>query len=291
MQSPVASAIFAQLIRLPFQKIFQPKIKYHAGGKSPPKISSSFFGWIPPVARTPETQLVKILTLDAVAFLRFIRLLRGLFVSITMVSCGVLIPFDMRYNLKYVPGTDRDQLSFLTIRDVKGGWLYLHIGMTYGITGLVCGFIWFHWGKMVKLKRAWFRSPEYSQSFYARTLICSQVDSNDQSDVGSSFVFLRPVTAQVSTNFRFLILTWRPGIRRIFESAQPLRYVPTSAHIGHSEGELPQLIENHNELVQKLEKVLLECVLSCLFSYLLKHGLICAISKLKLLKRRGYRRK
>jgi calcium permeable stress-gated cation channel len=166
----------------------------------------------------------------------------------------------MRYNLRHVPDTDRDQLSFLTIRDVKGSWLFLHIGVTYGITGLVCGFIWFHWGMMVDSKRAWFRSPEYSQSFYARTLCCSQVNEKDQSDLGSSLSRLHAVTSTICSNFRILILTRRPGIRRIFESSR-LPYFTTSARIGHSVGRLPKLIEKHDDAVRELEKILVECVL------------------------------
>lgn len=169
--------------------------------------------------------------------------------SIAVLCCGILISFDKRYNLNHVPDTDRDQLSSLTIRDVKGSWLYLHIGMTYAITGLVCVFIWFHWVKMAQAKRAWFRSPEHSQAFYARTLSCTQVGENDQSDLGAFFVLY------VSS-----ILSHRLGIRRIFESVQ-LPYPTTSAHIGNSVGRLSKLIEEHNDCVQELEKVLVKCVL------------------------------
>lgn len=166
--------------------------------------------------------------MDAVAFLRFLRMFRYLFSSIAFLMCAVLIPVNVTYNLKNVDGDTRDYLSILTIRDVSGTILAAHVATTYGVTALVMFFVYINWVQMVKLRHAWFRSPEYIQSFYARTLTVTQVPKKLQSD---------------------------EGIRAIFESVQ-VPYPTTAVHIGRKVGKLPELIEYHNATVRELEQIL-----------------------------------
>ncbi|OBZ69734.1 hypothetical protein A0H81_10261 [Grifola frondosa] len=90
------------------------------------------------------------------------------------------------------------------------------------------GFVYVHWKEVVRLRRDWFRSPEYVQSFYARTLIVTEVPKKLQSD---------------------------EGLRAIFESVQ-VPYPTTSVHIGRKVGRLPELIEYYNDTVKQLEQVL-----------------------------------
>jgi hypothetical protein len=100
--------------------------------------------------------------------------------------------------------------------------------MTYVVTFVVFGFIYVHWNAMVRMRGIWFRSPEYVDSFYARTLMIQGVPKRFQSD---------------------------EGIRAIFQSMQ-MPYPTTSVHIGRRVGDLPQLIEKHNDTVRELEHVL-----------------------------------
>ncbi|KAH7883216.1 hypothetical protein F5I97DRAFT_1980176 [Phlebopus sp. FC_14] len=208
--------------------IYEPKVKYHVGDKRPPRISDSLLGWLPPLIRTKEPELVEKLGLDAVTFLRFTRMTRALFSFIALLCCAVLIPLDVTYNLKNVPSNQRDILSILTIRDVRGSYLFAHVAVTYAISGLVMFFVWRNWKSMLRLRQEWFRSPEHMQSFYARTLAVMHVPKKYQSD---------------------------EGIRQIFESVQ-VPYPTTSVHIGRKVGRLPELIEYHNTAVRELEQVL-----------------------------------
>jgi calcium permeable stress-gated cation channel len=178
-----------------------------------------------------EPELVDKVGLDAVAFLRFLRLLRWLFSSIAFLTCAVLIPINVTQSLRNVPdSTQRDQLSILTIRNVTGKWLFVHVGVTYLITILIIVFVNYHWKEMVRLRQQWFRSPEHMQSFYARTLAVTAVPKKYQSD---------------------------EGIREIFQSVQ-VPYPTTSVHIGRKVGRLPELIEYHNTTVRQLEAVLVQ---------------------------------
>ena len=210
--------------------MYEPKVKYHVGDKKPPRISDSIFGWVSPLIHTKEPVLVEKIGLDAAVFLRFLRMMRWLFSSIAALTCAVLIPVNVSYNLRNVESKDRDVLSMLTIRDVSGNLLFVHVAMSYVICGVVIVFVWFNWRKVVQLRTQWFRSPEYVQSFYARTLMVNSVPKKYQSD---------------------------EGIRAIFESVQ-VPYPTTSVHVGRRVGKLPELIEFHNETVKELEAVLVE---------------------------------
>ena len=154
--------------------------------------------------------------------------MRTAFSLIALATCVVLVPINVAYNLKHIPSADRDVLSMLTIRNVSGNILWAHVGMVYVITGIVIVIVWFHWTAMVRLRAQFFRSPEYVQSFYARTLIVMRVPKKLQSD---------------------------EGIRAIFDSVQ-VPYPTTSVHIGRRVGKLPELIEAHNNTVREFEKVL-----------------------------------
>lgn len=212
------------------QVIYEPKVKYHVGNKPPPRISDSLLGWLPPLIHTKEPELLDKIGLDAVAFLRFNRLMRWLFFGVAILTCAVLIPVNVTYNLKNVKAKKRDILSILTIRDVGGNILYAHVAVTYLITLMIIGVIHIHWKAMIKLRHAWFRSPEYLESFYARTLTITRIPKKNQSD---------------------------EGLRAIFESTK-VPYPTTSVHINRKVGKLPELIEYHNSTVRELEAVLVK---------------------------------
>jgi len=221
----VVTVLAFNLLRPKNKVIYEPKVKYHVGDKPPPRIDDSLLGWLPPLIHTKEPELVDKIGLDAVTFLRFLRLMRWLFTGITLLTCCILIPINVVYNLKNVKSTDRDILSMLTIRNVSGNLLFVHVAVTYMITFLIIYCVYVHWAQMVRLRKAWFRSPEYLESFYARTLTVLHVPKSERSD---------------------------DGIKQIFESVR-VPYPTTSVHIGRKVGKLPELIEYHNQTVRDLE--------------------------------------
>ncbi|KAF8891786.1 hypothetical protein BD779DRAFT_1670745 [Infundibulicybe gibba] len=226
----VVTILAFNILRPKNKIIYEPKVKYHVGDKPPPRISDSVFGWLPPLIHTKEPELVEKIGLDAVAFLRFTRLMRWLFTGIALLTCGILIPINAVYNLRNVPLTQRDLLTMLTIRNVGGSFLYAHVAVTYLITLLIVYCVHFHWKEMIRLRRAWFRSPEYLESFYARTLTVLHVPKKLKSD---------------------------EGLKVIFDSVK-VPYPTTSVHIGRKVGRLPELIEYHNTTVRELETVLVK---------------------------------
>ena len=67
------------------QIVYEPKVKYHVGDKQPPRISDSLLGWLPPVLHTKVPELVDKIGLDAVIYLRFLRMLRWMFTAIVAI--------------------------------------------------------------------------------------------------------------------------------------------------------------------------------------------------------------
>lgn len=200
------------------------------GDKKPPPISDSVLGWVSPLLHTKEPVLVEKIGLDAAIFLRFLRMMRLMFSAIAFLACAALIPVNVTFNLKNVPSDDRDALSMLTLRDIDTHILFVHVAGTYVITFILMAFVWKNWKDVIRLRNEWFRSPEYVRSFYARTLMITQVPRKYQSD---------------------------EGLRAIFESVQA-PYPTTGVHIGHHVGKLPELVEYHNENVRELEAVLVK---------------------------------
>ncbi|KAF8583815.1 DUF221-domain-containing protein [Ramaria rubella] len=224
----LGTIILFNILRPRNRVVYQPKVKYHVGDKQPPPISNGVFAWIPPLIHSKEPYLLDKIGLDAVVFLRFLRLLRWLFLLIGFLTCAVLIPVNVTYNLANVPAKSRDVLTMLTIRDVRGPRLFVHIVAEYVITGLVMFFVYINWRAMIRLRHAYFRSPEYTESFYARTLIVQRVPKNLQSD---------------------------EGLKSLFASLN-VPYPATSVHISRRVGRLPELISYHNDAVRELEAVL-----------------------------------
>jgi hypothetical protein len=222
------SILYIYFLLIILQIIYEPKSKYHEENKEPPKISKSFFGWLSPLIRVKEPELVDKVGLDAVTFLRFLRMMRWMFTSLAILGAASLIPPDIIYSIKKTKPRNRTLLSVLTLQDVYDNLLYVHIAASYVFTAIICGFAYVHWKEMARLRRSWFRSPEYLNQFYARTLQVTHVPKKYQSD---------------------------EGIKAIFDSIQ-VPYPTTSVHIGRSVGALPELVEFHNDMVRELEKYL-----------------------------------
>jgi hypothetical protein len=174
-----------------------------------------------------EPQLLAKIGLDAVAFLRFLDLMKTLLGLTALITCGALIPIDLIYTLQTNP-PQHDILTAMTIRDVHGVRLWAHIGAVYLITSCLLFLVHHHWHDMYALRDQWFRSDEYQHALHARSLIVMHIPERRRSE---------------------------QGIFRIFEGMQ-LPYTVTSAYIGQDVGSLPDLINVYNETLEELEKVL-----------------------------------
>jgi hypothetical protein len=82
--------------------------------------------------------------------------MRWIFLAVSILCCGILIPINVTFNAKFIPEERRDTLGVLTIQNLSGFWLFAHVAMTYLINGIVLAFIYYNWKAMVALRRTWF---------------------------------------------------------------------------------------------------------------------------------------
>ncbi|PWN48478.1 DUF221-domain-containing protein [Violaceomyces palustris] len=223
-----ATLIGFNILRPNNKIVYQPKVKYAEDGKEPPKVSEGFFGWVSPVLRYKEADLLPLIGLDAITFLRFTRMMRYMLTTLAIVMSVVLMPIDIAYNVRNNTNNSKTDLSILTMADVYGSSVWAHVAMSYIGTMIALGFIWYNYKEMVRLRWAYFRSDEYQKSFHARTLMITNVAKRLQSD---------PALAAVLSEIK-------------------MPYPTTEVHIGRRVGALPDLIEKHSDLVRALERVL-----------------------------------
>jgi hypothetical protein len=163
-----------------------------------------------PLFHTKEDVLLEKIGLDGVCFLRFLRMCQWMsvhpsysmriratdgcenrFVGVAIMSCCVLIPINVAYNVQHNSKSIRsDPLRILTLQDVRGNLLYAHVAVrllsgihpltdmltratqiSYLITLFACYCIWRNYRSMARLRWTYFRSEEYQQSLHARSLM------------------------------------------------------------------------------------------------------------------------
>lgn len=229
-----AMLILFKVMRPGNRIVYEPKLKYADGRPSCPPIGVNPFGWIFPLWKMKERDILPIVGLDAVAYLRFVRMMRWCLTLIGLFMCAVLIPIDVMYNIKGGDSSSssgnrsRSFLVIITMQDVHGQDLWAHVAMSYFGTLVALGFLWLNWRHMLRMKWDWFRSSEYQDSLYARTLLITNVRPSLRSD------------------------------EALHEVLQRLKmpYPTTEVFIGRDMGLLPDLIDRHKLLVRKLERVL-----------------------------------
>lgn len=56
--------------------------------------------------------------------------MRWLFTVLALIACAITLPIDIIYNIRNDP-KGKTILSMLTIQDVQGNSLFVHVGATY----------------------------------------------------------------------------------------------------------------------------------------------------------------
>lgn len=218
------------------KKVYAPKVKYRLPEDEdapPPQINNGFFSWLSPLLSKSDLTLVDTIGVDAVAFLQFLSLLRWAFLSIAVLVCGVLIPINVIYTLK--SNKEHNALSMLTIANLGGKVLYVHLGMSYIITGVLCYWIWFYWRKMLNLRQAWFMSARYQRTIQSRSLMITNIKKEYQSDEG----------------LRNLMVRLQGGNEKVAAGIQ-------NVMIGRDLKDYPQMIEDYNDTVKDFEAILVK---------------------------------
>lgn len=211
--------------------VYAPKLRYADDKHAPPRIGKGIFAWFGPVISTKEAQLVDKIGLDGTIFLRFTRMCRNIFAVLTIVAIGVLVPTNVvssgkAGSLKF--DDNRDFWNTSTPLHVKGVGLWVHVVCAWALNLIVAFFLWRNYVAVTRLRRQYFESADYLQSLHSRTLMFTDIPPASRTD---------------------------EGILRLADEVEHTAAIPRAA-IARNVKELPDLIEEHEEVVKELEVVL-----------------------------------
>jgi hypothetical protein len=112
--------------------------------------------------------------LDAVIFMRFLRMLRNIFCVVTIIGCGILIPVNVVGGSPfYKQWNSVPTLLKLTPQYIFGPKFWAFVIVAYLIQATVCFFLWWNYRAVFKLRRTYFDSSEYKASLHSRSLLVS----------------------------------------------------------------------------------------------------------------------
>ena len=209
--------------------VYAPKLKYADEKHAPPEIGKGLFAWFGPVTRTKEAQLVEKLGMDGTVFLRFTRMCRNMFLVLSIISIVILIPANTAGSNK--PGIKGDANKIflaMTPQFMKQDALWTHIVGAYLINIVITFFLWRNYIAVTRLRRQYFVSADYLMSLHSRTLLITDIPKSMRTG---------------------------EGILRLLDNFGKSAGFPRAA-IGRNVKELPDLIEEHEKTVRKLESVL-----------------------------------
>ncbi|KAF1842140.1 DUF221-domain-containing protein [Cucurbitaria berberidis CBS 394.84] len=230
----ITSAIFVGFLLLrPFNTIvYAPRLRHTDEKHRPPPIGRGLFAWYKPVFKTNEDEYVEKIGLDATIFLRFARMCRNMFVILAIVGCAIIVPVNVtrsvEFQKKFNKANAKTAIILMTPRDLMGNIFWAFVVLAYVVDIVVCGFLWWTYRAVHRLRRKYLESPEYQNSLHSRTLMITDIDRNLRSD---------------------------QGILEVTDSLRTTPEVPR-ASIGRNVKDIPDLIEAHEEAVMELETVL-----------------------------------
>lgn len=178
---------------------------------------------------TKENDLVDRIGMDATLFLRFGRMSRNIFFCITIVGCGVLIPLNLIAGKSEASTWDNVAIfRKLTPAFVNGTAFWAYVILAYVFDAIICFFLWHNYRAVLRLRRAYFDSPDYQRSLHSRTLLITEIPKGLRTD---------------------------EGLVKLADEAKDTGSSPRTA-IARNVKDLPELIEEHNKAVRELEAVL-----------------------------------
>ncbi|KAK5672208.1 hypothetical protein BDV3_000727 [Batrachochytrium dendrobatidis] len=229
------------LLRTTNKNVYEPRLKFAEEDKRPQPLSASPVSWIKPSFFTDELELVGKIGLDAVMFLRFINVLVRLFVGTTILAiilCAVNFHAPNIDPPIFSPGSDNDganpafnpSLTLFSISNMvnaESQLFYIPAFFAWIISIYAYYLLYTTWLEYIKLRKAYFSSPDYLNSFYSRCVLVTDVSEHMSKE----------------------------GVLEDFIKSADLSYPPSQILRGRDFTTLPQLMKAHTEATFALEAV------------------------------------
>lgn len=219
------------LLRPRDSHVYARRLKVADEKHAPRPLSRHLFGFIPAIRDVHEQEMVEKVGLDATIFLRFLRMLRNLFLVLSVIGCAVVIPVNLVGAHSFY--SDYNNVSTLlkfTPQYIFGEKFWAFVILAYVFQFLVFAFIWWNYRTVLRLRQQYLRSDEYTKELHSRTLMVRRIPKDARTD-GS-------LAELVSAKYT------------------PDEWPRTAIGRNVSKWDLPELIEEHENAVRQLEKVL-----------------------------------
>ena len=217
------------LLRPRNSAVYAPRAKHADKRHAPPPIDKGFLSWIKPIRDVKEAALVEEIGVDAVIFLRFLKMTRNIFLCLTVVGCGMLIPIAVTGGSTYYSQwKDIAVLMKITPQYIFGTRFWAYVIFAYAADIVIMFFLFVNYRAVTRLRRTYFESQDYQNSLHSRTLLVRHI----------------PKAARTEE-----------GLKTIVGKVKQTDDVARAAIARNTKG-LPELIEQHEEAVQDLEKFL-----------------------------------
>lgn len=161
------------LLRPRTNAVYAPRAKHADAKHAPPRLDQGYLSWIHPIKNVGEHELMEKIGMDAVVFLRFLKMLRNIFLVISVLGLGIILPVNLTGGGSS-GGTDQiTRLVKFTPQFGTGSKFWAYTICAYLFDGIICFFIWWNYRKVLQLRRKYLQSPEYLSSLHSRTLMVS----------------------------------------------------------------------------------------------------------------------
>lgn len=155
-------------------RTYAPRAKHADEKHKPIPLGKKPLSWLSAVKDVKEEELVQKIGLDAVIFLRFMRMLRNIFFVVTVFGIGILVPVTVVGGAPfYEQWKSTASLMKITPQYIFGTKFWAYVFVAYVIEFTVCFFLWRNYQAVFKLRRAYFDSQEYKASLHSRSLLVS----------------------------------------------------------------------------------------------------------------------
>ncbi|KAF9976856.1 hypothetical protein BGZ73_007655 [Actinomortierella ambigua] len=211
--------------------VYEKKYQVSPEEKRAPKLASGYFSWMGPVYNCPDEVLADKIGLDAVVFIRFIRMCRNIFIGLMILGCGALIPINIIISRRGLKPEDEepDTIQLMTMSGVLDpNWMWAHVGAMWLFSLILLGAIWWNYKRFLEFRIKYYESSEYQTNVASRTLMLASLPTSLQSD---------------------------DKIMQLMSSLG-MRDLPVQALVGRKVDGLPELMKKHKEMVTRLEQVM-----------------------------------
>lgn len=163
-------ALLFSLFRPYHNAIYAPKVKHADQKHAPPPMGKGILAWVPAVLRIHEETLADRIGLDAVVFLRCVKMLRNITLVMSIIGCGTLLAVNITQGSGNAP-SGTSTFALMTPLYISSSAVWAQVVCAYTFDVVIMYFLWHNYRAILALRRRYFQSPDYQMSMHARTLM------------------------------------------------------------------------------------------------------------------------